>query len=323
MGAVDAAAAAAAGAVASIEAPLLALHGEHAKLRRSLGQQAQLLELLEAPALMESCVRGGMFDEALDLAEFASSLYFTHKLWLPPPGATDSAAAPAPPPTSMLPSASAFASASAAASTAVLRTIVGEMRRHADELRNVLLRGLSGRLGLPQALSLLAHLRRLYTQQALARRRVRLAVAAHAAQLARDRERSALAAGSTIAAASSSSSSSASSSLLPSSSSFALGEVEEMAILRRLLADFLSCRDAWHRGEVAVISRHNPYQYVRCRISPRASSVAEDFPVLFMACLDYASCGAAAEMLLYCVLAPIPPSLPPFCQSVAAAAASR
>lgn len=263
-GTVDSAAAAVATAVAGVETPLVALHGEHAKLRRSLGQQSQLLELLEAPALMESCVRSGMFDEALDLAEFANNLYFTHKLWLPPPGASDSAAVPAL--LSTLPSASTFASASAAASTAVLRTLVAEMRRHADELRNVLLRGLSGRLGLPQALSLLAHLRRLYTQQALARRRVRLAVAAHAAQLARDRERSALAAaGVGAGSASVSVYSSASASSAVSSSSFALGEAEEMAILKRLLADFLSCRDAWHRSEVALISRHNPYQYVSLR----------------------------------------------------------
>jgi hypothetical protein len=41
-------------------------------------QQATLLELLEAPQLMDTCVRNGIYDEALDLAAFIGRLGLLH-----------------------------------------------------------------------------------------------------------------------------------------------------------------------------------------------------------------------------------------------------
>ncbi len=40
----------------------------------------QLVELLEIPHLMDTCVRNSLFDEALDLSDFLSSVVRKHKL---------------------------------------------------------------------------------------------------------------------------------------------------------------------------------------------------------------------------------------------------
>lgn len=40
----------------------------------------QLVELLEIPHLMDTCVRNSLFDEALDLSDFLSSIVRKHKL---------------------------------------------------------------------------------------------------------------------------------------------------------------------------------------------------------------------------------------------------
>lgn len=42
------------------------------------GQQGVLLELLEAPALMDTCVRNGVYDEPLDLAAALGRLALLH-----------------------------------------------------------------------------------------------------------------------------------------------------------------------------------------------------------------------------------------------------
>lgn len=46
--------------------------------KQLLAQQATLLELLESPQLMDTCVRNGIYDEALDLAAFIGRLGLLH-----------------------------------------------------------------------------------------------------------------------------------------------------------------------------------------------------------------------------------------------------
>lgn len=46
--------------------------------RRRAGQQLPLSELLDAPSLMDTCVRSGAFDEALDLQAFVARLALLH-----------------------------------------------------------------------------------------------------------------------------------------------------------------------------------------------------------------------------------------------------
>lgn len=42
------------------------------------GAQSSLLEVLEVPQLMDTCVRNGIYDEALDLQAFVSRLALLH-----------------------------------------------------------------------------------------------------------------------------------------------------------------------------------------------------------------------------------------------------
>lgn len=44
----------------------------------SAAQQATLLELLDAPQLMDTCVRNGIYDEALDLHAFIMRVSLLH-----------------------------------------------------------------------------------------------------------------------------------------------------------------------------------------------------------------------------------------------------
>jgi hypothetical protein len=192
---------------------------------------------------METCLRAGLYDEALDIAEYATSLYFAHKLWLP----SGSAAAGGTQPN--------------AAGSKVVRTVVAEIRRSCDELQETLVRALSTKIGLPQALQLLGHLRRLFTQQALARRRVAAAAHAHAQhELALTAAEAADGTG--LRGAATDRSLAPPAARVASAFDFSLPDEEEAAIVDRLIAVFLSCRDAWHRGELDFISRHNAYNYV-------------------------------------------------------------
>jgi len=233
--ALEAGIAASAAALPSLEASLSDLHLEHARLRRTLGQQSLLLELLEAPALMETCIRSGLHDEALDICEQATSLYFTHRLWqalVPRPQVNDDQ------------------QATQHYSSSVIGSVVAEIRGLAEAMRRGLLQSLSSKIAVPQALRLLGHLRRLYTQQAQAKRRLAAVTHAHVQQQLRLRQAEAV-----LAPAG----------LPPSSFSvheFALSAADDVAIVRRLLREFLACRGTWHLGELELVSRHNPYQYV-------------------------------------------------------------
>ena len=56
------------------------LASKHLKYRQTLRHHTQLLEILELPQLMDTCVRNNLFDEAIDLGVFANTLERRHAL---------------------------------------------------------------------------------------------------------------------------------------------------------------------------------------------------------------------------------------------------
>ena len=102
-------------------------HGENVK---TLTQHTHLLELLEIPQLVETCLRNALFEEALSLLSFANLLESRH-------------------------------SDESLDSNKIVRGVVNEVRECIPSLRSVLLRKLSGNLKLPECLSLVSHLKRL------------------------------------------------------------------------------------------------------------------------------------------------------------------
>lgn len=255
-----------------LESDLAKLHGEHTRLRRTLTQHNALLELLEAPSVMEACVRSGMLDEALDVADYATGLFFTHKLWAtaldptPSPNSQASAAtADGKGPAAGFSAVAILAAAARTGSSDIVRAVVGEIRALAADVRDSILSQLSGgRVTLPLALKLLGHLRRLYTQQVLARKRS----TAHLSAAATGASAPASAGGFGSPTSSSSSSNGGSQGGAAAghaslgSSAFAVTSEEDAAIVARVRQEFLAARDAWHRGELDTIPRHNSYQYV-------------------------------------------------------------
>ena len=102
-------------------------HGENVK---TLTQHTHLLELLEIPQLVETCLRNALFDEALSLLSFANVLESRH-------------------------------SDESLDSNKIVRGVVNEVRECIPSFRSILLRKLSGNLKLPECLSLVSHLKRL------------------------------------------------------------------------------------------------------------------------------------------------------------------
>jgi hypothetical protein len=66
---------------------LRSLAERHRLRRRTLLQHSSLLELLELPALMDACLRAGLYDESLAIAAFGNALQRRHSVHFPHPGA--------------------------------------------------------------------------------------------------------------------------------------------------------------------------------------------------------------------------------------------
>jgi len=70
------------------ESTLTTLAEKHRLRRRTLLQHSSLLELLELPNLMDACVRGHLYEEALSIASFANTLERRHLHLLSGSGST-------------------------------------------------------------------------------------------------------------------------------------------------------------------------------------------------------------------------------------------
>jgi hypothetical protein len=205
----------------ALEGRLTALHGVHAKMRQTLLQHSAVVELLEAPAVMDACVRSSMLDEALDVSDYASTLYFTHKLWIPkPPGASSDP-------------------------RSVVETVVADIQAATSDLRAAILQQLSGKVSLPLALRLLGHLRRLYVQQELARKRTHELILLHSAESVGGTAGKAARAHAGGGASAHGGPGSLAERYLAHASSaiFGLTSSEEAAIISKLRAEFLQVRE--------------------------------------------------------------------------------
>ena len=121
----------------------------HKSNQQTLRQHTKLLELLEIPQLMDTCVRNGLFAEALDLAAHANVLERRHCAPKVLPGTSSAGAM--------------TASSSTDGPTTIVASVVAEVRRLALQMRESLLRRLSGDIPLPTCLTLISHLQRLYS----------------------------------------------------------------------------------------------------------------------------------------------------------------
>lgn len=248
-----------------VETEAHGLHAAHARLRRTVVQQANVTDLLELPAVLDTCVRSGLYDEALDIVDHATQLYFAHRLWdaaastvaHPVTGAESRPGSLADAPLATH-AAGGGRSTTDVASSRVIRAVVADARRLAADMQESFLAQLSSRITLPAALKLLGHLRRLLSQQALARKRTAALLRQQKGAAAAARSP---AAGAAAAAGASGVSIGASAASLPASV-FTLDAEEESVVLQQALTTFLQCRDAWHRSELDAIGRHNAYQYV-------------------------------------------------------------
>ena len=104
---------------------LTALTEAHKVRRRTLLQHSSLLELLELPPLLQACIRGLWYTEALDLCSLANALERRH------------------------------------GSNAIVGQVVTELRHGQLELRKCLLGRWSGPVTLPDCLEVVTALRRL------------------------------------------------------------------------------------------------------------------------------------------------------------------
>jgi hypothetical protein len=208
---IQATATASANRLSNLEGQLSRLHSSHTKLRQTLLHHNSVVELLEAPNVMETCVRSGMLDEALDVSEYASTLFFAHKLWLPRQALAESGPA------------------------SIVERVVADIQAATADLRVSILRQLAGKVTLPLALRLLGHLRRLYSQQELARKRTRELLQLHSAEVI------SLGAGGKAAARPVGGSTSMADRYLAraSSSLFVLSPAEDAAIVATLRSEFL------------------------------------------------------------------------------------
>ena len=179
----------------------------HKSNQQTLRQHTQLLELLEIPQLMDTCVRNGLFSEALDLAAHVNVLERRH----------------------VTPSTSST-SASSDGATMIVASIVQEVRRLALQMREQLLRRLSGDIPLPMCLTLVSHLQRLYSLV-----------------------------GSTAAISAASASASASSAAAAAAAAVAASAIAPKWDIE---LEFLQCRETRLLGVLEELPRDNAYQFL-------------------------------------------------------------
>lgn len=206
-----------------------ALQAQHQRNRNTLRHHTQLLDLLEVPQVMDTCVRNGLYEKALDVAKFAATLHVRHKLHLYNPDSATGGDMPgaeriiygivrvAPcqgEPRQPNPSHSHAHGGFRRARQ------VRDVRDAATTMRDQLLRELRGKLSLPACLRVVGYLRSLsHLEGSFGDPRV--AAKAHSAA----------------------------------------------RVTEQLKREFLACRDAWHTHELQSLARATPYNYVRTQVS--------------------------------------------------------
>lgn len=123
---------------------------KHRMRRQTLTQHSSLLELLELPSLMDTCVRSSLYEDALSIAGFANSLERRHQQLRS--GIEQQLSQPA------------EDNNIAKRHTRKCEVVVGvvfEIRRREDDLRRVLIHRLRQNVTMPQCLEVVTALRRL------------------------------------------------------------------------------------------------------------------------------------------------------------------
>lgn len=126
---------------------LSALAERHRLRRRTLLQHGSLLELLELPALMDACLRAGLYDEALAVAAFGNTLERRHSMQHPHQHREKTPRNDA--------------EEVREGGEEVIQSVVWSLRSRESDLRHHLLSRLRGSISMPHCLEIVTALRRL------------------------------------------------------------------------------------------------------------------------------------------------------------------
>ena len=126
---------------------LSALAERHRLRRRTLLQHGSLLELLELPALMDACLRAGLYDEALAVAAFGNALERRHSMQHSSQHAEESR--------------KEKTHQVRQGGEDVILSVVSSLRSRENDLRHHLLSRLRGGITMPHCLEIVTALRRL------------------------------------------------------------------------------------------------------------------------------------------------------------------
>ena len=126
---------------------LSALAERHRLRRRTLLQHGSLLELLELPALMDACLRAGLYDEALAVAAFGNALERRHSMQHSSQHAEESR--------------KEKTHQVRQGGEDVILSVVSSLRSRENDLRHHLLSRLRGSITMPHCLEIVTALRRL------------------------------------------------------------------------------------------------------------------------------------------------------------------
>ena len=128
---------------------LSALAERHRLRRRTLLQHGSLLELLELPALMDACLRAGLYDEALAVAAFGNALERRHSIQMQHSSQHTEE------------SKNEDSHQGRQGGEEVILSVVSSLRSRENDLRHHLLSRLRGSITMPHCLEIVTALRRL------------------------------------------------------------------------------------------------------------------------------------------------------------------
>eukprot|EP00753_Platysulcus_tardus_P021227 PLAT8687.2.p1 GENE.PLAT8687.2~~PLAT8687.2.p1 ORF type:complete len:673 (+),score=265.79 PLAT8687.2:259-2019(+) len=230
----------------SVRATADLIRQRHARNRRTLLQHTSLIELLEVPQLMETCVRNGLFEEALQLAAFANTLRSRHRVALAAAAADESEAASGSSGSEgdvALDPTAEDGAAVAGRGVDIIRSLISDVQRSVRQMREQLLAQLRSNLQVTVCVRTMSYIRKLD--------RIARSWASEASDGAGDSEESDGAAGSDDH-----------DELLSSSDSLALLRLDAESYELALRRQFLQCREAWMQAEQAELPRRTNSKYL-------------------------------------------------------------